>query len=70
MCTLRSTNGWLRISENLSAAHSNTSDMLPITNALRNDAIGLSGEADGRWSIIFGDILLVKLGKREYIIRE
>lgn len=44
--------------------------LLFIANALRGYYIGLDEEADGIWSIFFGDILLAKLDERDYIIRE
>lgn len=44
--------------------------LLFIANALRGYHIGLDEEADGVWSIFFGDILLAKLDERDYIIRE
>jgi hypothetical protein len=44
--------------------------LLFIANALRGYHIGLDEEADGVWSIFFGDVLLAKLDEREYIIRE
>jgi len=44
--------------------------LLFIANALRGYHIGLDEEADGVWSIFFGDIELAKLDERDYIIRE
>ncbi len=44
--------------------------LLFIANALRGYCIGLDEEADGIWSIYFGDILLAKLDERDMIIRE
>jgi hypothetical protein len=44
--------------------------LLFIANALRGYHIGLNEEADGVWSIFFGDVLLAKLDERDYIIRE
>ena len=41
-----------------------------IANARRRYHIGLDEEADGVWSIYFGEILLAKLDERDYIIRE
>lgn len=37
---------------------------------LRGYHIGLDEEADGVWSVFFGDFLLAKLDERDYIIRE
>ncbi len=44
--------------------------LLFIANALRSHYIGLDEEADGVWSIFFGLILLAKLDRRDYILRE
>lgn len=44
--------------------------LLFIANALRGYHIGLDEEADGVWSIFFGNTLLAKLDERDYIIRE
>jgi hypothetical protein len=44
--------------------------LLFIANALRFYHIGRDEEADGVWSIYFGEILLAKRDGRDYIIRE
>lgn len=44
--------------------------LLFIANALRGYRIGLDEEADGVWSIFFGDILVAMLDERGCIIRE
>ncbi|HRN54223.1 MAG TPA: integrase core domain-containing protein, partial [Gemmatimonadaceae bacterium] len=41
-----------------------------IANALRGYHLGFLEEADGIWSIYFGEILLAKMDERNYIIRE
>jgi hypothetical protein len=44
--------------------------VLFIANALRGNHLGFNEEADGIWSIYFGEILLAKMDERNYIIRE
>lgn len=44
--------------------------VLFIANALRGYHLGFNEEADGIWSIYFGEILLAKMDERNYIIRE
>jgi len=43
--------------------------LLFIANARRGYHLGVDEEADGVWSICFGDILRAKLDERDYIIR-